>query len=73
MLLFISALTAGAKEQIPWLNAGLISQAKTLLIDIKYNYITHNAYPPAVISIISFITPSVNSEGDCLFLLTAKH
>ena len=46
MLIFISALTAGAKEQTPRLNAGLISQVKALLIDIEYNYITRYAYPP---------------------------
>lgn len=47
MLIFISVLTAGAKEQTPRLNAGLISQVRTLLIDIEYNYITRYAYPPA--------------------------
>ncbi len=46
MLIFISALTAGAKEQTARLNGGLISQVKTLLIDIEYNYITRYAYPP---------------------------
>lgn len=46
MLIFISALAAGAEEQPPRLNAGLISQVKTLLIDIEYNYITRYAYPP---------------------------
>lgn len=46
MLIFISVLTVGAKEPTPRLNAGLISQVKTLLIDIEYNYITRYAYPP---------------------------
>lgn len=47
MLIFISVLTVGAKEPTPRLNAGLISQVKTLLIDIEYNYITRYAYPTA--------------------------
>lgn len=46
MLIFISALTAGAEEQPPRVNAGLISQVRTLLIDVEYNYITRYAYPP---------------------------
>lgn len=46
MLIFISALAAGAKEPTARLNGGLISQVKTLLIDIEYNYITRYAYPP---------------------------
>lgn len=62
--IFISALTAGAEEQPPRVNAGLISQVRTLLIDVEYNYITRYAFPPSppppLISIISFITPSVN-------------
>lgn len=46
MLVFISALTAGVRTASQF-NAGLISQVETLLIDIRYNYITRYAYPHA--------------------------